>query len=132
MLRCLSSTSSRRALRSNVVSCTGQRLLRPTIVPPTPSNSRMSPLASRSLGDRMPFSVSTIVRQQMNKGSKPVLEAASKNIEKEAVENAAKKEAKKKADSKDIKQLFGLAKPEAKSISGKLLFIIIYNMSIRE
>ncbi|KAG2217641.1 hypothetical protein INT45_004217 [Circinella minor] len=85
----------------------------------------MSPLASRSLGDRMPFSVSTIVRQQMNKGSKPVLEAASKNIEKEAVENAAKKESKKKAESKDIKQLFGLAKPEAKSISAAIALLVI-------
>lgn len=125
MLRCLSSTSSRCALRSNVVSCTGQRLLRPTIVPRTPPNSRMLPLASRSLGDRMPFSVSSIARQQLSKESKPVLEAAAKNIEKEAVENVAKNESKKKTDSTDIKQLFNLAKPEAKSISGKQSFIVM-------
>ncbi|KAI9477154.1 hypothetical protein BDB00DRAFT_188098 [Zychaea mexicana] len=117
MLRCLSLTSSRWALRSSAVSSTTQRLLRPRIVPP----GQLPP--SRSLGDRMPFSVSTAVRQQIDKASKATTEAAAK-AEKEAADKAAKSK-KKAAETKDIKQLFQLAKPEAKSISAAIALLVI-------
>ncbi|KAI8147888.1 ATP-binding cassette sub-family B member 10, mitochondrial [Fennellomyces sp. T-0311] len=113
MLRCLSSTSSRWALRSNGVPSTTQSLLRPRSMTPC----RM--VYPRSLGDRAPFSVSNVARQQINN-----VKATAETAANTAKETAPPKMQRPK-DAKDIKQLFQLAKPEAKSISAAIALLVI-------
>lgn len=78
--------------------------------------SRTRALNLQSLNQRKSFSVSSFAKQEVKKTENG---------------NAPQKQ-KKGSDWKDIKRLFAIAKPEAKSISGTALFIVSYAMQTKK
>lgn len=111
MLRCCSAVNARVLLasgRSNsFVLC---KRPAPSLQHTLLSRTRI--LNLQSLNQRNSFSVSSFVRQEVKKAENS---------------DAVQRKQKKNGDWKDIKRLFAIAKPEAKSISGKANLLFVSN-----